>query len=327
MLSVSRGASVAVLCGTFFLATAGVSHATAITTNSLSTQTDIAAGNNHVDPSNPDTYYEGYIARQNVTDNSTATSSYSGTFSGMNESGAAQTMTVSGSAKAKADYGVLKASSTLTITNPFYNSGNPVVSSDGATLDYSGVPDGLDAEAAPRFSDVLSVSGASPISELTFGFHLTGSISSNAGGDAFGAGLFVENGNSIINSEYLTGALDKMIYVSIPVSDPANVALSMALYSYSQAGLDRTYAYSDTGTYTVSSNFFDTLDLSSIMAYDASKNPVTLTGVTGLSGTNYLALTAPTPPTSGSPVPETPTLPLMMSALAGLFFLRRRKRA
>jgi hypothetical protein len=322
MFNIMRNGAAVVLGGAMVIYGAAAAYATPAVT----TSTSITVGNDS-DPSDPDGYLTAPAIDPHSSNTGAAISSqYSSSFTGLNSTGDSQTFSVDAGAKANAQFGQLKVSTKLHLDTPFANPANtPYVNSD-YTFNTSGTPDYFSSEANATFQDTLSLTGAAGISRLDLLFHLDGTVPGNIANNAMAAGLFVTNmdTNERYYASYAQGAVDTDVVVSLDVTDPSAIDLAIQMRALSYAFLHSDpLGYDESQDYVVDSNFYDTLDLTGITAFDANGGQLALTGLTGISGTNYLALVAPPPSNNG--VPEPLTLTLFGAGLLGLGAARRRR--
>lgn len=321
MLNITRTGVAALLGGAIAICGASAGYATPAVT----TQTQIFFGNDS-DPTEPGIYKDSTIDPHSSSTGAAVSSQYSGSFTGQNSGGTSQTMQVDATGKANASFGQLKTSSTLKLTTPYANtSENAPYTNADFTSNTSGIPDFFEASGTAIMRDTLSLQSSSTVSTLRLTFHLDGTITDNNLGSAMSSTISISNPDTFAGYyvNVTPGTLDTDVNVDIDVTDPNAVDVAIRLMASSSAFLNFG-GYSETGTYQLDANFYDTLDLTGITAFDAAGNLVTLTSLDGTSGTNYLALIGTTTPPTGTPEPA--TLALFGAGLAGLWGRRRNSR-
>lgn len=318
MFTITRTGVAALLGGAIAVCGASAGYATP----SVTTQTQIFFGNDS-DPAEPGIYKDSVIDPHSSSTGAVVSSQYSGSFTGQNSAGDSQTMQVDATGKANAIFGQLKTSSTLHLTTPFANtSANAPYTNADFSSNTSGIPDFFQASGTAIMRDTLSLQSSSAVSTLRLTFHLDGVITDNNLGTAMSSTISISNPDTFAGY-YVSatpGTLDTAVNVDFDVTDPDAIDVALRLMASSSAFLN-IGGYSETGTYQLDANFYDTLNLAGITAFDAAGNLVTLTSLEGASGTNYLALVAPTPPTGA---PEPATLMLLGAGLAGLRWRQRK---
>jgi len=255
----------------------------------------------------------GYIASldfHDVANSALVSANADHNFTGMDGSGAMQTMHFSGDVSARSEFGRLHCYSAASAQNAYYNADNPDFSDhDGNIVDENGSPATLVSLAFAFFNDTLQYGG-----ELQAGyharyiFHVTGSNTGTGGladlafqidnnpGEAFFAG---DIGNTVqdwaTQSYSVNGITPQQVHVQ-----------------FSNQVVFDLYDLVEGQDYSGISDFSSTLVLAGIAMFDANDNPV-YDGwtVTSESGTEYPRVT-----------PEPATLALLAVGAAAL---RRRR--
>lgn len=304
---------VIVLCGVLTNASASV-----IT----STQVDVGLFNNN---------YGTVVTQDGYYSNNPSASlqNYQQSFTGTNSTGGTQTMDMTASATADAAAGVLKSSSTLSVSNPYYNASNPVYVDPSFNINSSGSPDEIEVDSQARFDDSLLVDAAGSLSSLNVFVSLTGTITDNTGLPWYADPFYTQasvvvadaSGNTCgtcgSGNVSGTGSYNQTFELTIPVSDPNAVDLGILMYSYNWMSLN-SQNYSESGSYTSTLDFSHTLQITGIQGLDGNGNNVPLNSVTGSAGYSY-------PIASAVPVPA--AVWLFGSGLLGLIGVARRRRA
>ncbi len=322
MLNITRIGTAAIFGGAIAICAASAGHATPTVT----TKSEIWLGNDS-DPTTPGSYAVSQTDPQSSNSGGAVSSQYSASFSGLNSSGNSQTYSVDASAKASAEFGTLKAANTLHVTTPFANTAanSPYVNAD-YSVNPAGVPDYLGSDAFAIFKDTLALDAGASVTSLRLTFHLDGTITDNNLGQAMASTILIVNPTT--SERYFIsatpGAIDENVVVNLDVTDPNAIDLALELYVSSNAFLD-IGGYSEDGSYILDADFYNTLELTGITGFDSDGHEVTLNGLTGDSGANYLALVGITPPSVDAPEPA--TLALFGAGLAGLRWRRRQKRS
>ena len=291
----------------------------------LSSEVDVLAGNN---------YYETTLAQDGYINSSTnyptaSLQNYQTSFTGTNSTGGTQTMDVTASATAEAAAGVLKSSSTLTVTNPYYNSSNPVYLDPSFTVNPNGSPDIIEVDTQAKFNDSLLIDAAGTLSSLNVFVSLTGTITDNTGlGGTYDDPFYTQSSIAVTDASGHTcttcgtgnvsgtGTYDQTFELNIPVTDPNAVDLGILMYMYNEFS-PGALTYDESGSYTSTMDFSHTLQITGIQGLDSSGSNVQLNSVMGSAGDYY-------PIASVVPLPN--TVWLFGSGLLGLTGISRRKK-
>ncbi len=256
----------------------------------------------------------------------TATGSHS--FTGKNSHGITQTMTLSGTASAKAEFGLLHASAQSMLTNPYYNAtNNPYYTGDGpgGVRDQAGSPKYLETFGQTLFNDTLTLNRFSDgVVALRYHFHLEGNV--------------IDSGHSYAYLQYSDG-IDSETFFTDPsfnnfvdwvtpnwnVTSGSPIALSGNFGAVFLVNVSPDFT-TEGVTISGTSNFYNTLSLSGIDLLDAHGNIVNGASYLTASGTHYNIAGA----TYGvSAVPEPGAMDLLAGmgvAGIGVFASRRRRK-
>ena len=236
-------------------------------------------------------------------------------FTGMDGTGATQTMAFSGTCVNSAEYGTLHAYASAQLVNSYYNAKNTVYANGrGGVVDPNGSPDALASLGFSDFDDTLQFGGALQSGyQARYVFHVDGT---NSGLGGF-ADLDVKIGSDPDEAFFSTTSgyfEDDWATTdhSINGQTPQHVHVQ-----FSNQVVFNTYdgSLADGGTYSGVSDFSATLSLTAIQVLDANGNPVSGVTVTSASGTKYPV----------NPTPEPATVAAL--GLGALACVRRRKQA
>lgn len=258
----------------------------------------------------------GGLTAISQTSGNGAISTLAGTasYTGLNRSGATQTMTFSGSTVNSAQYGQLHAYAAGTLTNSYYNASNPVYTDGvGGVANANGSPDSLASLGFSDFDDTLQFGGALQSGyQARYIFHVDGTNS----GDGGFADLAVKIGSDPDESFFSTTSgyfEDDWATVDHSISGQTP---QMVHVQFSNQVVFNTPDLTDGMNDSGISDFSATLTLAAIEIVDANGNPVTGVTATSASGTRYNVL--------GAPVPEPASLLAVAFGLVPI--LRRRSR-
>lgn len=237
-------------------------------------------------------------------------------FTGLNAEGVVETETFAGRAMAQVDYGTLKVGASYSLTNRLANLNNPAFVNADFSVNPDGVPFGFSANALAQVRDSVTVGANQPLAYVEFKYHLTGTITT------VGTGPDPRSYSPADNSLTLLGMLDYTANGAAVldewVTGRAPVIGGVAKYSIqmvADAGIFSLYEDRPVGRDSSGSvDFMHSLDLVSVMGVASDGSLTPLTSAVGLTGVDYLAITA---------VPEPQALALM---LAGLFVIGWRRR-
>lgn len=245
------------------------------------------------------------------------TTSGSEAFSGLDSQGNAQTMTFSGSASSKAEYGRLHSSARGTITNPYYNAANAPYYTGGNAPDPNGSAQYLIADAHSKFEDTLNLN---PFADtgvtIRYVFHLDGVISPN---HAYAYLNFSAAGNSIL--EFTTNAVANFATPSWAVDSSQPIPLSTELVAVI-GGNTNDPGTPEGITGEGVADYYNTLTLELIQLLDVNGDQVNGVGYTTASGTHYNLLGG-----FYAPVPAPSSLAIFAAAglIGAIGCLKRRK--
>lgn len=230
-------------------------------------------------------------------------------FTGLDGSGATQTMDFSGTATTSSEFGRLHSYTTGTLTNSYYNASNVAYQNPDGSVNPAGSPDSLVSLGFSGFTDTLQFGGALQAGyKARYIFHFDGTNS----GIGYLSDLAVKIGNDDTEAFFdadpgYHAATWATIDHEIDGTNPQDIYVQFS----NQVVFD-TFHLSDGGNYAGTCDFSSTVTLSGIEVVDASGNLVTGWTVTSGSGTIY-----------PQAVPEPASL--LALGLGGLVVLRRRK--
>ncbi len=235
-------------------------------------------------------------------------SSYNGSFTGVDGFGDTQTMSVSASSFASAQYGILKASATSNINNTFYSSDNPAYyNPNTSTVNPDGVPDFFLIAGTTSFTDTFTYTGLGAGFTVNFFYHIDGQM---LGDDPYTNLIVTNNGNQeIFNATAGIGGAVSQNFVTQKYTPINNQIVHKAQFT---SGISsRINEYSDGTNLSGTADFSHTITLAGMQVYDANGNLATGWSVTSGSGTIY-------------PVPEPATMTIL--GLAALAALKRKRK-
>jgi hypothetical protein len=204
-------------------------------------------------------------------------------FTGNDSNGVQQTMTHSGTAMAAADYGVLHASATGELDNPYYNSANKPYFTGygpGGQSNPDGSPQYLQVVGQAIFNDTLTLNPTvDPIVALRYQFHVDGSVTNTQ--DSYAFLSFAAGSNSIVfettsTTDWSTPDWNVTPGAPIPIGGSFG-----AVFGVNTADTPEGVTVSGT------SDFYNTLTLTGIQLLDANGNPVNGATYLTASGTHY----------------------------------------
>jgi hypothetical protein len=266
---------------------------------------------------------EWTIASQGDPMGAAITTSGGQSFSGNDSQGNPQTMMLTGSAAAKADFGILHASVTGEVDNPYYNADNPAYYDGGDAPNSNGSPQYLSVDAHATFQDTLTLNPISdPVVKIRYIFHVEGNVTDPHAYAVLGFSAG-NNSASFFNTDtstpdWATPDWDVTPGAPIPIQG-----------DFAAAFLVNTNFYNTPEGVNVlaTANYYDTLTLTSIQLLDANGDQVNGVSYLTASGTHYNVLGGVYG--AASSVPEPGSLSLLAGfgltgAVCGLKFRRSR---
>ena len=250
----------------------------------------------------------------------TATGSQS--FTGMDSQGNTQTMTISGTGQALAQYGTLHAYASGTITNPYYNAANPAYYAGGSQPNLAGSPQYLQVVGQTLFSDTLTLNPTTdPIVGLRYIFHLDGNVINDQHSYAYLAFSSGTDSTTFFTSPGVSGGDWATGEWNVTPGGPIDMSGNFGAVFGANTNFYNTPEGVDvSGT----ADFYNTLTLSSIQLLDAAGNQVNGATYLTASGAQYNILGATYGPAA---VPEPGSVALVVGlGISGAGFLARRRK-
>jgi hypothetical protein len=236
-------------------------------------------------------------------------------FTGMDSQGNPQTMTEQGSAMASADYGILHAYASGSVTNPYYNAANPAYFTGGSNgLNSNGSPQYLWIAGQATYSDAITFYNApQPIQYVSYVFHLEGNITDAQHAYAFFAFSADDNSTVFFSPANVEGPnIADWATPEWQLNSPDQITFAGNFGAV--VGFNTNYYNTPEGQYASGiADFYDTLTLTGIQLLNANGQQINGVNYLTASGAQYNVMGA----TYGlSAVPE----PGSMALLAGLGF-------
>lgn len=240
-------------------------------------------------------------------------------FNGLDSSGNNATATAQySSGAASLAGGTLKSTSSLSLSNGFFNDANALLDGPAqfGVLSRSGYSDSITVASGNALAGLfglrveLRLDGSTSESTSTLNVHPSVQVS-NANGSVWSYGYQSSQGPL---------AIDQTINLFFPVI--AGIAeVDIALVTETIL-LPRLYPGGSVPSYLeMESNFFNTLSVTAIAGFDQQDNPVDLISATSSDGFQFDTIRVGQPPSS---VPEPATSFLFIAGLLGLGFARHR---
>lgn len=295
--------------------------------SSLNTFATLSAGNLNADPG------AGFIpvlpfAQDYSPVGGFVTASGSHSFTGKDSHGVTQTMTLSGTAQTKAEYGVLHAYAQATLVNPYYNAvNNPYYTGDGprGVRDPNGSPQYFQVAGQATFEDTLTLNPVTDgIVTLRYHFHLDGNVVDSGHSYSYFAYSAGANSTTFFTDPSFNNSVD-WTTPDWNVTPGSPIALSGNFGAVFLVNVSPDFT-TEGETISGTSDFYNTLKLIGIDLLDSHGNIVNGASYLTASGTHYNIAGATYGP---SAVPEpgaTALLAGMGVAGVGLFASRRRRK-
>lgn len=275
---------------------------------SLFTESLVGAGN-----ANFGIYWAG---ESGTTTDAAVTASWDAYFTGLNGSGASETMYLSGTTTSQSNYGQLHVYTQLSLNNSYYNASNPQYF-NGSTVDATGSPNSVASLGFATFTDTLQFGGDLVTGyQAIYVFHVDGTntgdgaladLAVNIPSDGDYEGFF--DGQSGFSSE---------IWATEPFQVNGQNEQTINVQFSDQVVLN-TFDLTDGGNYSGTSDFSQTLTLAGIELVGPTGQPLSGWTVDSESGTVYNQIEG----TQGTPGPAA-AVPFVTALGAAL---RRRRRS
>lgn len=257
-------------------------------------------------------------------------------FVGLDGQDIPQTMSVNFDSRSSAGYDGLKIQSTLSVENPLFNPSNdPFVLDNSNSTDPNGVPTRFGSSAQAQIVDTVALNAAPEAATIRLKLNLDGVMS-------FDADPFLDVSSRISVQQFGVGDVtlydqtvreDTAIDVEI-LTDPLTIddgEITFNLFSSVGSDIQLNPTFPTTPllpvTYSnmavIDGDFFSTLAITELLAFDINGDPVDLISATGSDGFQYNARRIDTNPPIG--VSEPTTIALLGFALSGLAIIRRRR--
>lgn len=290
-------------------------------TSSLSSVALLGAGNISSDGTGNIAVYP--TAEQYSSTGQAVMAAGSQTFTGNDSQGNSQVMTLSGTAKAQAEYGVLHAYATGQVLNPYYNAANPAYYPGGTQPNRAGSPQYLEVFGQTLFSDTLTLNPTiDPVVGLRYIFHLDGNVVDDGHDYAYLSFSAGQYSTTFFTSPGVTGGDWATPEWNVTPGSPILMSGNFGAVFLVNADVSFT---PEGQTVSGTADFYNTLSLSSIQLLDANGNQVNGATYLTASGTHYNVLGATYGPAA---VPEPGSIALLVGlgiSGATLFLKRRRK--
>ncbi len=210
-------------------------------------------------------------------------------FTGKDSQGNTQTMTLSGTGKAEADYGVLHAYATGEVDNPYYNAANPTYFAgftQGGQVNQNGSPQYLQVLGQDLWQDTLTLDPYdSQIVKIKYVFHLDGNVTDDQHAYAylgFNAGINgIVFGTPTYGLDWVTP--DWAVVPGVPIPLYGNFG---AVFRVDTNDINTPEGQ----TVAATADFNDTLTLTGIQLLDANGNQVNGAHYLTASGAHYNVL-------------------------------------